>query len=295
MTDWVATLAGLSAAGRAAVVVTVLRAQGSTPRDSGAKMVVWGEASLGSVGGGHLELEALRIARDLLSQDGAEQPDLVVRDFALGPSLGQCCGGATTLLFERVAPPPWRVAVFGAGHVGKALVKLLADLPCRVTWIDSRPEEFPDELPGGIERAVPESPEDEVARLPPGADAVVMTHSHQLDFQVVEALLRRSDLGYVGLIGSRTKRERFLKRLAERGRPPEDLTRLTCPIGVPGIRGKLPAEIAIAVAAELLQRRGAATGGAAARPAERHEDRGETAERSVAGEVPTGARPGSRP
>lgn len=255
MTEWVARLAELSAAGRAAVVVTVLRAEGSTPRDVGAKMVVWDGGALGSVGGGHLELQALQAARELLATDGPGAPALVARDFALGPSLGQCCGGATTLLFERVAPPRWRVAVFGAGHVGKALVKLLADLPCRVSWIDPRAEEFPGALPAGVERVVPELPEDAVADLPPGADAVVMTHSHQLDFQVVEALLRRADLGYVGLIGSGTKREKFLKRLAERGRPAEELARLTCPIGVTGIRGKLPAEIAIAVAAELLQRR----------------------------------------
>jgi xanthine dehydrogenase accessory factor len=263
MTDWITTLARLSADGCAAVVVTVLRAQGSTPRDAGAKMIVWGAGSQGSVGGGHLELEALRMARELLAADeGGEGTAPVVRDFALGPSLGQCCGGAATLLFELVAPPRWRVAVFGAGHVGKALVKLLADLPCHVTWVDPRAEEFPDALPGRVERVVPERAEDAVADLLPGTDAVVMTHSHQVDFQIVEALLRRPELGYVGLIGSRTKRERFLKRLAERGRPPEELARLTCPIGVPGIRGKLPAEIAVAVAAELLQRRGVATGGA---------------------------------
>jgi xanthine dehydrogenase accessory factor len=261
MTDWITTLARLSAEGCAAVMVTVLRAQGSTPREAGAKMIVWEAGSHGSVGGGHLELEALRIARELLAaNEGGEGTAPVVRDFALGPSLGQCCGGATSLLFERVAPPGWRVAVFGAGHVGKALVKLLADLPCRVTWIDPRAEEFPDALPGRVERVVPEQAEDAVVELPPGADAVVMTHSHQIDFQIVEALLRRPELGYVGLIGSRTKRERFLKRLVERGRAPEELARLTCPIGVPGIRGKLPAEIAVAVAAELLQRRGAAVG-----------------------------------
>lgn len=271
-TDWITALARLSAEGRAAVVVTVLRAQGSTPRDAGAKMVVWDGGSQGSIGGGHLELEALRVARELLAGEGGDGAAPVLRDFALGPSLGQCCGGATTLLFERVAPPRWRVAVFGAGHVGRALVKLLADLPCRVTWIDPRAEEFPVELPAQVERVVPEQAEDAVGDLPPGADAVVMTHSHQVDFQIVEALLRRPELGYVGLIGSRTKRERFMKRLAERGRPPEELARLSCPIGVPGIRGKLPAEIAVAVAAELLQRRGAAAGeGAGGRERRREE------------------------
>jgi xanthine dehydrogenase accessory factor len=254
MSDWVEALAHLSAAGRPAVLVTVVRARGSTPREAGAKMVVTAEDAFGSIGGGHLELKALEIARSMLA--AGEPPGPVLQDLALGPSLGQCCGGATTLLFERVAPPSWRVAVFGAGHVGRALVKLLGDLPCRVTWIDSRSDGFPSSVPSNVETRLSEQPADEVSDLASGTDAVVMTHSHAIDYDVVEALLQRPDLAYVGLIGSRTKRERFAARLRERGRDEALLARLTCPIGLPSVPGKLPAEIAIAVVAELLERRG---------------------------------------
>jgi xanthine dehydrogenase accessory factor len=145
------------------------------------------------------------------------------------------------------------VALFGAGHVGRALVRLLGDLPCRVDWIDARRAEFPQELPGTVRAVVTDAPADEVPDLAPGCDVIVMTHSHGLDLQILEAALRRPDLRYLGLIGSRTKRARFEARLAERGFTPDDLARIVCPIGVPGAGGKLPAEIAIAVAAQLLQ------------------------------------------
>jgi xanthine dehydrogenase accessory factor len=259
MTDWIPALAALAEAGRPAVLVTVLRAQGSTPREAGTKMVVSADALHGTIGGGHLELVAVETARGLLADAAAGRPipGPVIRELPLGPSLGQCCGGHTTLVFEAILPVRWQVAVFGAGHVGKALVKLLGDLPCAVTWIDAREGELPAELPPRVRAVVSDAPEDEVGSLPAGADILVMTHSHAVDLQIVEAVLRRGDQRYLGLIGSRTKRARFEQRLRARGRSAEDLARLTCPIGVPGIRGKHPAVIAIAVAAELLQLRGA--------------------------------------
>jgi xanthine dehydrogenase accessory factor len=254
MTRWIAELARLAEAGTPAVLVTVLRAEGSSPREAGAKMVVTREALHGSVGGGHLELTAVEIARDLLAApDAGQAVGPLQREFPLGPSLGQCCGGAVTLVFELLAPARWRVALFGAGHVGRALVRLLGELACRVTWIDERPEAFPAALPVNVEAVVAEAPEDEVARLPAGADVLIMTHSHPLDQRIVEAALRRPELRSVGLIGSGTKRARFLARLAQRGFPPEAQARLTCPVGLPGVGGKRPAEIAIAVAAQLLQ------------------------------------------
>jgi xanthine dehydrogenase accessory factor len=225
-------------------------------------MVVTAGSAHGTIGGGHLELQAIAQAREMLAaaERGVPAPGPVTRDVALGPSLGQCCGGAVTLLLEPLLPPAWNVAVFGAGHVGRALVGLLGGLPCRVSWIDARAGEFPAEVPAGVERIVAEAPADEVADLPAGCDVVVMTHSHELDQEIVEAALRRHDLRYLGLIGSATKRARFLARLAERGFPPDQLARLTCPVGVPGAGGKLPAEIAIAVAAQLLQVRSGAAG-----------------------------------
>jgi xanthine dehydrogenase accessory factor len=258
MTEWIAALAELAAAGRPAVLVTVVKVAGSTPREVGAKMVVTPDALAGSIGGGHLELEVTAAARALLARAAAGEdvsaPEL--RELALGPSLGQCCGGRTTVLLEPVLPTRWNVAVFGAGHVGKALVKLLADLPCVVTWIDPRPGELPAAPPRNVRTVQSDAPADEVPDLPAGADVVVLTHSHALDLEVVEAALRRRDLGYLGLIGSKTKRATFLSRLEARGRTPEELSRLTCPMGVEGITGKEPAVIAVAVAAELLRRRG---------------------------------------
>lgn len=266
MNSWIATLAALAEAGTPAVLVTVVEVKGSAPREAGAKMVVTRESSQGTIGGGHLELKAIELAREqLAAQVGppAAEATPILRSFALGPSLGQCCGGEATLLFEPVLPPPFHVALFGAGHVGKALVKLLADLPCRVTWIDSRAEAFPAEMPSNAAVELTDLPEDEVAALAHESYVLVMTHSHALDLRIVERALRRPDLRYVGLIGSETKRARFVKRLALRGLAPEEIARLTCPIGIEGIAGKRPAEIAIAVAAQLLQLRSAAARAAA--------------------------------
>jgi xanthine dehydrogenase accessory factor len=254
MTEWIAALADASAAGQPAVLVTVLEVAGSTPREAGAKMLVTADAIAGSIGGGHLELESVTQARALLSRAaaGEDVSGPVVRELALGPSLGQCCGGRTSVLLEPILPTRWQVAVFGAGHVGKALVKLLADLPCAVTWIDPRPEELPAQPPPSVRCVVSEEPADEVAELPAGADLVVMTHSHALDLDILDAALRRGTHRYLGLIGSRTKRATFVKRLEARGRTPEQLAGITCPIGLPGIAGKEPAVIAVAVAAQLL-------------------------------------------
>ncbi len=269
MREWIAALAEASAAGRPAVLVTVLQVAGSTPREAGAKMLVTADAAGGSIGGGHLELEMVTQARELLARAaaGEDVTGPVVRELALGPSLGQCCGGRTSVLLEPVLPSRWQVAVFGAGHVGKALVKLLADLPCAVTWIDSRPEELPAAVPPSVRRVLSEAPADEVAELPVGADLVVMTHSHALDLEIVDAALRRGAHRDLGLIGSRTKRARLAQRLEARGRTPEQIARITCPIGVAGIEGKEPAVIAVAVAAELLQLESARAGAGVARAA----------------------------
>jgi xanthine dehydrogenase accessory factor len=267
MSGWVADLARLAEAGTPAVLVTVLTTAGSSPREAGAKLVVSAGGCSGTVGGGHLELTAIEMARDLLAAEAegpAAQAGPLVREFALGPGLGQCCGGTVTLLLELVAPPPWRIALFGAGHVGRAVVRLLAELPCRVEWVDERPEAFPEVVPPNVRRTVSDAPDEVLARLPPGCDVLVMTHSHQLDQAIVEAVLGWGRQRFLGLIGSATKRARCLARLERRGLPEAARARLTCPIGLPGVGGKRPAEIAIAVAAQLLQLEGAAAATAAA-------------------------------
>ena len=141
MSDWLEALRKLEQEGTPSVLVTLLAARGSTPRGPGSKMVVSETGRHGSIGGGNLEFQSERIARELLA-DPAAVP--VLRDFPLGPELGQCCGGSVRVLFEPMRPPSWQIALFGAGHVGQALVRLLGALPCHVTWIDSRPGALPD-------------------------------------------------------------------------------------------------------------------------------------------------------
>ncbi len=247
-----------------AIEVRVERSRGSVPRGDGTRMLVSERAVLGTIGGGHLEWQAIATARRLLT-DSQDLP--LVQSIALGPTLGQCCGGALQLHFERfdastlarwpLQPPLFTLQLYGAGHVGRAIAQLLEGIHCRVQWIDEREEEFPTAPSAAhIERLCVEPVEAEVATAPPGAFYLVLTHSHALDQRITEAILQRGDFGYLGLIGSATKRAKFLHRFEARGIAPETLARMTCPIGVPGIRGKEPQVIAVAVVAQLLQQAG---------------------------------------
>jgi xanthine dehydrogenase accessory factor len=258
MSGWLRALNNLAETGVDAVLVTVVEVKGSTPREAGAKMVVTRDRIHDTVGGGHLELKAIELARAMLRQQPLPEAPSVHR-FPLGPSLGQCCGGEATLLLEPIRPPAFHIALFGAGHVGKALVKLLGDIPCRVTWIDPRDNIFPESVPHNVSVAVSDEPEAEIDAVPAGSFVLVMTHSHPLDQRILETALKRDDFRYIGLIGSATKRARFIGRLKARGLGEAELARLTCPIGIAGAGGKHPAEIAIAVAAQLLQVRDAAS------------------------------------
>lgn len=246
--DWRQALAHLDALAEPHVLVTVVEAVGSTPREAGAKMVVTADTFAGSIGGGELENEALATARRLLAE-AATAP--VMEQVMLGADRNQCCGGGATLLFEPFAAPAVTIALFGAGHVATALVRVLEGTAVRVLWIDERPDAFPAATRAHIRRT--DDPAAEAAALPAGARAYVMTHSHDRDFEVLAALLRRDDLGPVGLIGSKTKWARFRKRLLEAGLPEAKVAAVACPIGLPGVGGKRPAEIAVAVAAEILR------------------------------------------
>ena len=253
--DWLSALSDLKARGEPCVLVTLADIKGSAPRESGTKLVVTMFSQSGSIGGGHLELKATELARAML-RDGSAEARL--ETFSLGPALGQCCGGKVTLLLEPFVPSDFMIALFGAGHVGKALVGVLAGAPARILWIDSRPEQFPADIPPNATKILCDHPEDEVKDVPPGAYALVMTHSHDLDLQICERFLKRGDCRYLGVIGSATKRRNFDARLARKGFPDELIRKLHCPIGLPGLDGKHPREIAIAVAAELLGLRDAA-------------------------------------
>jgi len=307
--DWLDVLPGLLATGQDAVIVTVARCEGSAPREAGATMLVHGAGQVATIGGGHLEWEAVAQARRRL-HTGKAQPELL--RYALRASLGQCCGGVVWLLFETLpaaaaerwaafrasraagqvlrrrvaageAASHWAITdaagaaphlsgnlagwlfvqqfggrhfpvhVFGAGHVGQALVNCLRPLGARLTWVDSRDDAFAGIDTRGLTALVTDTPESELAAAPAGSCFVILTHSHALDFALCEAAFRRRDFAYLGLIGSRSKRASFEHRLRDRGLPAARLAELTCPIGIPGIVGKEPAAIGLAVAAELLQ------------------------------------------
>jgi xanthine dehydrogenase accessory factor len=295
-------LAGLSAAVAAEGVVArvvIAAVKGSSPREVGASILVWAGGQSGTIGGGALEFQAVQRARLMLAEGG--------RRFdreALGPDLGQCCGGVVSVLtevyraqdlpegpvvaralegaplplavqrvlaeargqgvlprvqvlqgwlIEPVAPPAREVWIWGAGHVGRALVSVLAPLAgMRITWVDFDVERFPP-----CPEAVRVLPLPEVARAVPlaGREAahLIVTYSHALDLQLCDALLRQG-FGFCGLIGSASKWRRFRSRLSALGHGAEAVARITCPIGDPGL-GKEPQAIAIGVAAALLRQK----------------------------------------
>ena len=249
--DWLSALTRCQSDGIPAVLVTVAGSKGSTPRAAGTKMLVTAEHLYGTIGGGNLEHRCMEMARQMLAEGVT---DSRLEHFKLGASLGQCCGGATMVLLEPFLPCDFQVWLFGAGHVGKALVHILATLPCRVTWVDNRAGQFPATLPGNVTRLLSDTPDEEVDDIPANAYVLVMTYSHDLDYRICERVLARDDFRYLGLIGSASKRRQFEKRMTHRGHEPAFWERLTCPVGIPGVGGKHPAEIAVAVVGQLLQR-----------------------------------------
>ncbi len=340
MAEWLAALRERVLRDGRAVLVTIAHTTGSTPREAGTTMVISAHDAAGTIGGGHLEFEAMRIARDALAS-AAPLGAWIVR-FPLAASLGQCCGGVATLAFNVVrqgehgwldaalacqrtqtafalisrvgshaapllvsadnvvgslgAPgddsaalalarqrvvagrvgamlvPPatadgatlllhivrprhFHILLFGNGHVGRALAQVLGTLDASVRWIDGRAHDFPVQVAGNVAKVITDDPVAELNAAPRGAWVLILTHSHALDFDLTQAALRRDDWSYLGLIGSRSKRNQFEKRLAVRGVPPASLARIVCPIGgQPGIaiHSKDPGAIAVAVAAEML-------------------------------------------
>ena len=275
--------------GEPAIWVCVARARGSVPREAGTTMIVTALNTFGTIGGGHLELRSIEVARDLLTLGMATATR---RHFPLGPALGQCCGGSVDVAFLPIAETdrdaltqlrliearggtyvvnwrldtgdelslpihfdPWSIWVFGAGHVGTALVTILSTLPCRVTWVDSRDTPFPTTIPTNICVVESDAPESEVRRIPAAASVLVLTHSHALDLEICLELLKRDDLAYCGLIGSATKAAIFNKRFAARGFSGTEIARITCPIGLPTLSSKHPGVIAAGVAADLAEKR----------------------------------------
>ncbi|PRX09612.1 UNVERIFIED_ORG: molybdenum cofactor sulfurylase [Martelella mediterranea] len=245
----------------ASVIVTVAKARGSTPREEGAVMAVSKDTICGTIGGGQLEYIAIDHARRLLS--GREAPDRL--DIPLGPDIGQCCGGRTVLSFEAAdartveallsslaakAQSAPSIYVFGGGHVGIALARALAPLPFNTTVIETRPD-MAGPLPDNIQLCLSPMPEAEIARMPAGSAVVILTHDHALDFLIATEALKRDDLAYCGMIGSKTKRATFMRYTRKEGLRDAALSRLTMPIGA-GVADKRPAVIAALVASELI-------------------------------------------
>ena len=263
-----------------AVVVSIESTQGSVPREAGTWMAVFASQIVGTIGGGHVEFEAISEARALLKVRESTA-DAYEKRYVLGPSLGQCCGGVMVLHYEKYstlgnkyagyrqnipkneafkslpATKRQNVALFGGGHVGKAIVHILSTLPMQVMWIDSRDEIFPVELPSNVVCEHSDPVQAAVNDLAANSHVLIMSFSHAEDLDIVAACLlrqrERADLPFIGLIGSKTKWATFKHRLEDRGFSETELANVTCPIGVKGIKGKEPEVIAVAVAAQLLQ------------------------------------------
>jgi len=260
MSRWRDNIVELQRRNTPAILVSVDSIVGSTPREPGAKMIVTGDHLYGTIGGGNLEFQACRIARDQLISGSV----VGNKRFPLGAGLGQCCGGLVNLVFERLdGAASWSRAegeaetlelyLFGAGHVGQAVVKAMRDLPVDIHWVDSRDDIFPFDLPAGVTAVCTDTPAAEVDAAPPRCGFLVMTHDHSIDQSLCEQILKRDDFAYFGLIGSKSKRRMFETRMQRRGLDPHCFRRMTCPIGIDGISSKKPAVIAISVAAEIMQ------------------------------------------
>ncbi|MBM6550947.1 xanthine dehydrogenase accessory protein XdhC [Marinomonas ostreistagni] len=249
MDAWTNKVAELQRTGEAYTLVTVIGTRGSSPRENGSKMVVTADASFDTIGGGHLEYKAIAQARELLLTEYDCQH---IESYPLGATLGQCCGGKVLVLFEYFAKRGLDVWLFGAGHVAKAMMPLLAELPLRVHWVDSRLEQFPEAIPDNVEQCLSDDPVGELSRAKPGSYMLVLTHNHQLDYELTEAALKRDDLSFVGVIGSDTKALRFRQRLTHRQFQAEQIARLTCPVGLEQVPGKRPMEVAVSIVGQLI-------------------------------------------
>ena len=232
------------------VRVRVARTHGSTPREVGAFMLVWHKGQSGTIGGGVLEWNAAHHAREMLARGTLADEQSV----ALGPEIGQCCGGRVELSFEQVLGEVEKdlsqpVFLYGAGHVGREIVRVLHGPSFAVSWVDISAARFPV---GAQNILIKPNPAAAVAEAPDEAFHFVLTHSHAHDLEICHQVMRRP-FGHLGLIGSETKKRRFLKRLRELGHSDATLARLQCPIGDKAL-GKTPQGIAIGVAHWLIRR-----------------------------------------
>lgn len=256
---WLDALQRELSAGKACVRVTVSEVKGSTPRKVGARMVITQHDTFDTIGGGALEQKAVDQARTLLKNRSSEHV-IQTNTLKLGVDASQCCGGEVTLLFEYHPAAALTVVVFGAGHVAQCVAKILAELPCIAEFHDSRAD-WLDKLPQPTEsmaiikpQQMKDNPFTVVEHCPDGAYFLVMTHSHELDYELVEAILARGDSRYCGLIASDSKAVKCRRRLARKGFSESEIARLTSPIGASIKTGHYPMQVALAAVSELMQR-----------------------------------------
>ncbi len=247
--NWIQAAADCDKRNQPFVLVTVTQTEGSTPRDGDAKMLVTSKGCFDTIGGGQLEFEAIEVAQTLLGENRRCSTSL---EFNLAKDLDQCCGGRVTLLLECFSSSGFNVVVLGAGHVGKAVVSVLGQMPCRVQWMDSRAEYLINPQPFNVTLQELITPEQAIESCSAGSWYLVMTHSHVLDQQLVEAILARGDARYCGLIGSKSKAASFRGRLKRKGFSADEIDGLTSPIGLSEIKGKQPMEIAVSVVAQMM-------------------------------------------
>jgi xanthine dehydrogenase accessory factor len=233
-------------------LLTVLGIEGSSPRDHDAKMVVSDNEIWDTIGGGRLEHEMIAYARELLAIDDRHNE---IKEFILGPETGQCCGGKITVLFEIFPNEPFTLVVFGAGHIAQRLMPLIDELPGKKIWVDQRAEWLEKLALNDTEKVLTENPLEIIDSLPKGFSGLVFTHEHWLDFQLVEAMLQRDDANYIGLIASKSKVARFKSNLRTEGLTDEQISKLTAPVGLEEVPGKLPVEVAVSIAGQLIQLR----------------------------------------
>ncbi|EBA13400.1 xanthine dehydrogenase accessory protein XdhC [Roseobacter sp. CCS2] len=231
-----------------AIRITVTKTAGSVPREAGTQMLVWADRIEGTIGGGTLEWEAMAEARRML-RDGRKTHQARI---PLGPAMGQCCGGSVSLLWEEAevmqVPPAQPLWIYGAGHVGRALVNVMGALPdFDITWVDTDADRFPET---NVTTLVAINPARVVRHAPTNADHLILTYSHEMDLALCHAVLGH-DFHSVGLIGSATKWARFKTRLAALGHSPAQISRIACPIGDPSL-GKHPTAIALGVATAMI-------------------------------------------
>lgn len=265
--------------------VVVVKTAGSVPREAGTAMLVWQGGQSGTIGGGALEFEAVKRARKLSSGKH------LLETIPLGPGVGQCCGGSVTLvtetydantlpkdgpvarrvgpsqgpcpeptgdlvfkngwLIEPISQPKRNIWIYGAGHVGRALVNTLAPLPdLELVWVDTAQDRFPTRVPDGVDCLVATDPATAARHAPPEAEHLILTYSHELDLALCHTLISQPT-GSIGLIGSETKWVKFQRRLTQLGHSMTEIAKITCPIGDPSL-GKHPQEIAIGVAMGML-------------------------------------------